>query len=577
MSSQIYHLIFFAVVHSLLFSTIVTQPMEYTYYKSLELDANYILGWRYNATHIEFQATVNTAGYVGFGLTRSGQMYNADIVMGWIAGGSIYFADYHTNASSRAPMMDQSQDWFIKSGNEVNGTTVLEFYRKLDTCDRNDMAITKDRIVLIWSYSPNDPDLATSEVPYHGEYYRGVVVIFLLESDRVPMSYPPPESYNIELRNANFEIPANGSSLQCIVFNLTETITSKSHLIKFAPIITPGNEPYVYRMMLYRCEITDPTVVYKVSRHCQYESPVSVKSCKSVVASWSMGGETFHFPDNIGIPMQGPTDPSTYVLEIHYSRFSEADQAQPDSSGLSLTYTHTNLANDAGMVEIGKVISPGWRQFLPNGVSDFRTASLCSPRCMSWGFGTPEGQIDSVQILGVMFKGNDVVKEIRLRHYRENMELPVISMDRKFSNFYQGPRLLASPVTLQSNDSLAVECVFDTTNRTFVTRGGWSRIEEVCRATVVYYPAKKFDLCLSWSSFDKLISRENKLVEEVGAVKYLSNITQWEPAYTKKYQKALNLSKERSICSSIQRSPAYAIDRFKPKIIRPYKEQKPCA
>ena len=39
------------------------------------------------------------------------------------------------------PPIDESQDWFLISGDEENGCTILEFTRKLTTCDDNDLEI----------------------------------------------------------------------------------------------------------------------------------------------------------------------------------------------------------------------------------------------------------------------------------------------------------------------------------------------------------------------------------------------------------------------------------------------------
>ena len=39
------------------------------------------------------------------------------------------------------PPVDESQDWFLVSGEEENGHTVLEFTRNLTTCDDNDLDI----------------------------------------------------------------------------------------------------------------------------------------------------------------------------------------------------------------------------------------------------------------------------------------------------------------------------------------------------------------------------------------------------------------------------------------------------
>ena len=39
------------------------------------------------------------------------------------------------------PPVDESQDWFVVSGEEENGYTILEFTRKLTSCDDKDLTI----------------------------------------------------------------------------------------------------------------------------------------------------------------------------------------------------------------------------------------------------------------------------------------------------------------------------------------------------------------------------------------------------------------------------------------------------
>ena len=39
------------------------------------------------------------------------------------------------------PPVDESQDWFLVSGEEENGYTIMEFTRKLTTCDDKDLTI----------------------------------------------------------------------------------------------------------------------------------------------------------------------------------------------------------------------------------------------------------------------------------------------------------------------------------------------------------------------------------------------------------------------------------------------------
>lgn len=58
---------------------------------SIDLDENYRLYWRVIEQDIVFEIQVRTAGYVGFGFSRDGTIYGADLVIGWIDSGHPYF------------------------------------------------------------------------------------------------------------------------------------------------------------------------------------------------------------------------------------------------------------------------------------------------------------------------------------------------------------------------------------------------------------------------------------------------------------------------------------------------------
>jgi hypothetical protein len=79
---------------------------------------------------------VATTGWVGFGLSPNGQMPDSDVVIGWVTDdGQTVFHDRF--AAARAPpSVDEQQDWKLEAGEEENGFTVLEFSRKLITCDK---------------------------------------------------------------------------------------------------------------------------------------------------------------------------------------------------------------------------------------------------------------------------------------------------------------------------------------------------------------------------------------------------------------------------------------------------------
>ena len=67
-------------------------PSE-TFSKSVSLvkDDFYHLFWKSDNTSITFEVHAKVKGWVGFGLSPTGSMENADIVIGWVKDGVSYF------------------------------------------------------------------------------------------------------------------------------------------------------------------------------------------------------------------------------------------------------------------------------------------------------------------------------------------------------------------------------------------------------------------------------------------------------------------------------------------------------
>ena len=58
----------------------------------LDVQGNYWLFWKTNASHVIFETHVKTKGYVGFGLSSNGKMFPSDVVIGWVdSNGTTHF------------------------------------------------------------------------------------------------------------------------------------------------------------------------------------------------------------------------------------------------------------------------------------------------------------------------------------------------------------------------------------------------------------------------------------------------------------------------------------------------------
>lgn len=118
-------------------------PRVYYGFEFLDRDQKYYLEWvvLWPERRIIFNVTVQTTGYVGFGLSLAGRMDGADIVVGGVRkDGTSYFSDRH-GVGNREPREDASQDWVLHTARQTSSHTFLSFSRLLDTCDDKDHVI----------------------------------------------------------------------------------------------------------------------------------------------------------------------------------------------------------------------------------------------------------------------------------------------------------------------------------------------------------------------------------------------------------------------------------------------------
>lgn len=69
---------------------------EQTWDHVVDLDQNYQLLWTVRDPDIIFEVQVRTHGYIGFGFSRDGTIYGADLAIGWVDNGHTFLHVSHT-------------------------------------------------------------------------------------------------------------------------------------------------------------------------------------------------------------------------------------------------------------------------------------------------------------------------------------------------------------------------------------------------------------------------------------------------------------------------------------------------
>ncbi|KAL5011590.1 hypothetical protein ScPMuIL_010141 [Solemya velum] len=492
---------------------------------SLDSEGDYILNWRFTETDITIRVEARTTGYVAFGLSRYGGMYPADVVIGWVKDGQGYLFDYHT-IDNTPPILDQSQDWQLLSAEENQFGTSLEFRRRLDTCDPNDMKINEQTANLIFASHPNDPDDSGS-VFYHGPSRRGHKM----------MSIPTQKTY-----------------YHCRI-SRTPEVEESHHFIAFEPVIQPGNEKFVHHVDFYACvDLDDSYAGYEFD--C-VEERIITSFCPKAYAILTKGIPPYQLPDHVGFPIGGVSDPKLFMIQIHYHN-PELQSDVRDSSGVRAYYTRKLRQYDAGVLIAG-MISNHINVVLPPSYEDFVSIGHCPSECLDQGI--PDGR-DGIQIVGVTHHAHLLGRRAITRHIRNGTELKPIAEDKILNFDFQG-KLFVDEVTVRRGDTIRVDCTYDTSNKESFTYGGFSTEEEMCLSHVIYYPRMALDQCYSMPVYSQLGDDMHKVLPEIESWNYT------QPEVRDHFQEVVMKSDYKYICQGVDyqtiwgRSPA-------PAILEPY-------
>ncbi|XP_032647488.1 DBH-like monooxygenase protein 1 [Chelonoidis abingdonii] len=459
---------------------------RYPHSAVLDGAAGYRLLWGHQGSSISFRLEVRTQGYVGFGLSPTGAMAAADIVVGGVARGKPYLQDYFTDAN-RALKRDSQQDYHLEYAMENSTHTILAFSRELHTCDTNDKSITESTVRVIWAY--HHKDMGEAGQNYHGSN-RGSKSLRLLN----------PEKKNVisaslayfDLTNQDVPIPDKDTTYWCQMFKIP-IHHEKHHVIKVEPLIQKGHGNLVHHILLYQCSSSLNDSVLDYGHECYHPNmPDSFLTCETVIFAWAIGGEAFTYPPRVGLSIGTPTDPQYVLMEVHYDNPSYLE-GLIDNSGLRLFYTTDLRKYDAGVIEAGLWVSLFHN--IPPGMPEFMSEGHCTLECLEEALDAerPSG----IHVFAVLLHAHLAGRAIRMRHFRKGEEQKLLAYDDEFDFNFQEFQYLKEERTILPGDNLITECRYSTVDRIRMTWGGLSTRNEMCLSYLLYYPRINLTRCAS--------------------------------------------------------------------------------
>ncbi|XP_051818205.1 putative DBH-like monooxygenase protein 2 [Antechinus flavipes] len=431
------------------------------------------------AEMITFELRVQTTGWVGLGITNRYTNVGADLVVGGVLPeGNIYFSDHHV-VDDDTLEEDGSQDAKLLSLTQDAAYTTMRFSRPFRSCDPHDRDILDETNRVLAAYGLDD----TIRLERNRTFVKSIYLLQIIHPDDLTT---PGITIIHDLEIRDFLIPEDDTTYICTFLPLP-IVKKKHHIYKFEGKITPHNETMVHHILVYACGNSSslPTGL----NDC-YGGDPAFSLCSQVIIGWAVGGNIYQFPDDVGFSLGTALDPQWIRLEVHYSNFNGLTGVY-DSSGIRLYYTPELRRYDVGVLQLGFFTFP--IHFIPPGAQNFRSYGLCKTGQFEEMNGEP---IPDLRVQGYMLHTHLSGRRIKAVQYRNGSQLRIICKDDAYDFNLQEVRDLKEEVVIKMGDELLVECDYQTLDRTMLTFGGPSTLNEMCLIFLFYYPRNNISSCM---------------------------------------------------------------------------------
>ncbi|XP_069057999.1 putative DBH-like monooxygenase protein 2 [Pleurodeles waltl] len=469
----------------------VSQLANLRFSKVLDTEGAVLLLWDFNKTaeEITFELQARTTGWVGFGLSPSGGMAGADIVIGGVSPSSTqtYFKDYH-GVGEAIPVQDATQNYNLLSLSENGTSTTMKFSRKFRTCDAFDVDITANTQRIIAAYGTSDT------ISYHGPSQRFLASVQLLSETPVPSPLPDP-SFSYDIKMTNFSVPPAATTYGCAFLPLPQ-MTKKHHIYQFEPTVQSGNEALVHHILVYSCPNFTNVNIAPGSCFANRQ----FYACTELFTAWAIGGKAFTLPSNAGIPLSTGVGPTYVRLEVHYNNVKMLT-GLVDSSGIRILYTPVVREYDVGILMTG--VSPAGYSVIPPKAESFNIYSICKTDVFSQVAGEA---VPDMQVFASILHTHLTGTAVQVAQYRNGTQLGFVSRDMSYDFSLQETRYLPEIKAIKVGDELQTVCTYNTSGRTTVTMGGVATTDEMCLGFLLYYPRNSISHCLSIPNYTTVSS-----------------------------------------------------------------------
>jgi Copper type II ascorbate-dependent monooxygenase, C-terminal domain/Copper type II ascorbate-dependent monooxygenase, N-terminal domain len=284
------------------------------------------------------------------------------------------------------------------------------------------------------------------------------------------------ETFDVSMKNVSIS-PSNATKM-CTIVRLMAN--KQGQIVAWRPIFEPSfARNYIMHMIVYECKQFE-SEIHDEDDTCALFTNLN---CTNIVATWSKGSQGFVFPNNVGYPLDTKTAANIYFLQTYYEPYKSIGKVF-DNSGLRFSYTTARKHNTAGLLSIG--IQPVWTHVIPPGFRKVTSIGYCTGEANKNIFPT-----DGITVVGIQMQAHEMGQSIKVRLVRNGKELPPIAQDHSLDSNYLEYRSVAKGVKILPGDDIMVECSYDSYEKSKLTLGGYEAQQEICQATLVYYPKQE--------------------------------------------------------------------------------------
>lgn len=270
----------------------------------------------------------------------------------------------------------------------------------------------------------------------------------------------------------------------------------RNQIVRYEPVFSsPDSLKFITFMRIYECKTPIDNLASHDDDEMCSERLKAERKCFTVVAIWSRGSEGFSYPKDVGYPIAETTD--NFILEIHYQIGEKANHE--DSSGFRIYQTANRRKFDAGTLSIA--IRPNFLHIIAPGFKRVISVAHCTSECTQAAL-APEG----INVFGVNMQTHSLGRKIKLGIVRNGEEIEPLAQESNLNFDYLENRVFDKVRRILPGDHVTVECTYNTYKREQFTLGGESADEEVCMATLMYYPKQEqLVSCYSQSNIANLL------------------------------------------------------------------------